>query len=178
MAPGNHVEYQKDGFVISTDPARLDIDLIFGFLTQTYWASKRTRDVLERGIQNSFCFGLYGPEKQQVGFARVISDRATYGYLADVFILEPYRGRGLATWLLRTILEHPELCTLSRWSLATRDAHRLYRSLGFTDLLRPERYMEFIVPEPGEPRSGLRAFLNRTRQALRRAMDGPPDPRW
>ncbi len=178
MPDGQNIDYQKDGFVISTDPARLDLEAISGFLSQTYWANKRPREVLERAIANSFCFGVYTADGKQVGFARVITDRATFGYLADVFILDPYRGRGLATWLLRTILQHPELHTLSRWSLATRDAHRLYRSLGFTDLLRPERYMEFIVPEQGSSETGLKALLHRTRKIIRRALDGPPDPRW
>lgn len=172
-----HLEYQQDGFTLSSDPARLDAEAVFAFLSKTYWARKRTRAVFDRARENSLCFGLYAPDGRQAGFARVITDRATFAYLADVFVLEPFRGRGLATWMIQTILAHPELQTVHRWSLATRDAHQLYRQLGFTHLLRPERYMEFIAPEPGAPPQGLKALLGRTRRAIRRALDRPPDPR-
>lgn len=163
-------EWSKDGFVISTDPAQLQVDEVFAFLSQTYWAKKRSRELMERAIRHSVCFGLYNRQGRQVGFARVITDYTTYGYLADVYVLEPYRGQGLATWLLQTILAHPEFKQLRRWCLVTKDAHRLYHRLGFTDLQRPERHLEKVVPHPDE--SGpLSSSLRRIRQAL----GTPPD---
>jgi len=158
-------EWKKDGFIISVDPHRLQIDEIFAFLSQTYWAKKRSRELLERAIRHSFCFGLFEGAGKQVGFARVITDHATYGYLADVYILEDYRGRGLATWLLKTIMAHPELKTLRRWSLVTNDAHRLYHRLGFTDLQRPDRHLEKAIPHPDDA-GPLSSSLRKIRRAL------------
>lgn len=135
-------EWQRGEYTISTDVTRLDIDLIYDFLrTHSYWAQGRTRAVVERSITHSLSFGLYRQE-QQVGFARVVTDYATFAYLADVFVLETERGRGLGKWLIATIVEHPGLQGLRRWLLATRDAHGLYRQAGFMLLAQPERWME------------------------------------
>jgi len=139
-------EYSHDGFVISTDPARVDLDAIHRFLTRSYWAPGIPREIVARALANSLCFGLY-EGKEQVGFARVISDRATYAYLADVYILETHRGRGLASRLVSFVMAHPELQGLRRWGLVTRDAHGLYRKVGFSELTRPEGYMEIVCPD-------------------------------
>ncbi len=133
-------------FEISTDPARIDVSMVHGFLSQSYWSPRVPLDVVRRGIENSVCFGIYRGT-QQVGFARVITDRATFAYLADVFVLESHRGLGLSKWLMECIMAHPELQGLRRWMLATRDAHELYRKYGFTPLAKPERMMEKHDPE-------------------------------
>ena len=136
-----HREWQRDGFTISTDPARVDAGLVHEFLTNSYWAKGIPLTTVRRSIENSIPFGVYhGP--QQVGFARVISDCATFAYLADVFILPTHRGRGLSRWLMECIVGHPELQGLRRWMLATQDAHGLYARFGFTPLKAPERWME------------------------------------
>jgi GNAT superfamily N-acetyltransferase len=134
---------KREGFTISTDPARLDRALIHEFLTASYWAKGIPRETVDRSIEGALCFGLY-ENGRQVGFARVITDSATFAYLADVFVLESHRGRGLAAWLMETILAHPDLQGLRRWMLLTRDAHPLYRKVGFTELARPERVMEKV----------------------------------
>jgi GNAT superfamily N-acetyltransferase len=134
-------EWSRDGFTISTDPARIDLDVVHGFLTTCYWAEGIPREVVARSIAHSLCFGLYD-DGRQIGFARVISDRATFGYLGDVFVLEAFRGRGLARWLMEVIHAHPELQGFRRWVLLTRDAHALYRQAGYTALAAPDRYME------------------------------------
>ena len=134
---------------MSTDPARLDVVLVHGFLTDCYWAKAIPRAVVERSLRNSLCFGLYEAERQ-VAFARVISDFATFAYLGDVFVLESHRGRGLSKWLMECIRSHPDLQGLRRWSLVTRDAHGLYRQFGFTPLASPDRWMEIHQPEAGE----------------------------
>jgi GNAT superfamily N-acetyltransferase len=139
-------DWRKDNFTISTDRSRLDIALIHDFLSNTsYWAKGRSLDAVKRSIENSLNFGVYDGTRQ-IGFARVATDYATFAWLADVFILEQYRGRGLAKWLMETILSHPELQGFRRWVLATRDAHELYRRFGFRELRRPERWME--RPDP------------------------------
>lgn len=136
-------ECQREGFVVSTDSARLDLNLIHKVLTASYWARGIPREVVARSIENSLCFGVY-EDSQQVGFARVISDFATYAYVADVFIVEAYRGRGLGTFLMECIVKHPQLQGLRRWSLVTRDAHGLYKRFGFQPLAKPENYMEIV----------------------------------
>jgi N-acetylglutamate synthase-like GNAT family acetyltransferase len=133
--------WRKDGFEISTDPAQIDVAAVHDFLTASYWAQGIPRATVERSIQHSLCFGIYR-EKQQAGFARVITDRATFAYLADVFVMPEFRGRGLSKWLMECISAHPELQGLRRWSLITRDAHGLYRQFGFQPLSAPERWME------------------------------------
>ncbi|HEY1006817.1 MAG TPA: GNAT family N-acetyltransferase, partial [Sphingobacteriaceae bacterium] len=142
-----HQYAQLMEIVISADPSRLDIPLIHRFLTEeSYWAKGIPLETVERSIRNSMAFGVYDGDRQ-VGFARVITDRATFGYLADVFILPEYRGRGLAGRLVREILAHPELNGLRRWMLATADAHGVYRKAGFGELAKPERFMEISDPD-------------------------------
>ena len=119
------------GYEISTDRDRLDLDVIHGFLRTAYWSPGVSREVVERAIANSLPFGLYAPDGAQAGFARVVSDLATFGYLADVFILPEHRGRGLGLWLVGTVLAHPDLQGLRRFHLATGDAHALYERFGF-----------------------------------------------
>ncbi|MEO8289167.1 MAG: GNAT family N-acetyltransferase [Chloroflexota bacterium] len=136
------VEYRKDGYVISTDPARLDLDVVHGYLAQSYWAENIPRAIVEKSVEHSLCFGVYEEASGvQVGLARVVSDYATFAYLADVFILEDYRGRGLSKWLMECILSHPELQLPRSFLLATRDAHGLYSRFGFAPLDAPEKYM-------------------------------------
>jgi N-acetylglutamate synthase-like GNAT family acetyltransferase len=117
-------------FLISTDRSKLDVDVIHGFLARSYWAAGIPRETVARSIENSLCFGVYDNHRQ-IGFARVISDFATYAYVADVFILEPYRERGLGKELIASIMAHPDLQGLLRWSLGTRDAQGLYAQFGF-----------------------------------------------
>ena len=131
---------------ISTDRQRLDIALIHEFLSQAYWSPGVPRGIVERGIGNSLCFGVYHGA-QQVGFARVITDQATFAYLADVFVVQAHRGKGLAKWLVETILQHPDLQGLRRFLLATRDAHSLYGQFGFAPLAEPARLMEIHRPD-------------------------------
>lgn len=135
-------------FVISTDKARLDVDMIHDFLSnRSYWAKGIPRETLEKSIAGSRCYGVYVEDKQ-VGFARLITDGATFGYLCDVFILEEYRGEGLSKQLIQTITEDPDLQLLRRWVLVTADAHTLYTRFGFSELARPERYLEKARPNP------------------------------
>jgi GNAT superfamily N-acetyltransferase len=130
-----------DGYEISTDRDRLDLDAIHGFLHEAYWSPGIPRATVERAVAGSLCFGLFAPGGAQAGFARAVSDRATFAYLADVFVLPGHRGRGLGAALVRAALEHPDLQGLRRWMLATRDAHALYAKLGFAELERPEIFM-------------------------------------
>ena len=139
-------EHRRADFLISTDRERLDLDLIHGFLTNSYWAKGISREIVARSIEHSLCFGIYDAKGSQVGFARVISDRATYAYLGDVFLLESHRGRGLSKWLMECIVKHPELQGLRRWTLLTRDAHGLYSQFGFTPVKAPQWYMELHRP--------------------------------
>ena len=133
-------------FEVSTDPARLDVGLIHGYLQTTYWASGRRRSVVERSIRNSLCFGVYR-EDRQVAFARVVSDRAVFAYLMDVFVIPEFRGRGISKVLMQSVLGHPELQNLRIFLLATRDAHGLYAQFGFRRLVSPERWMAIQDPE-------------------------------
>ncbi len=135
-------EWRQDKYSISTDRNRLNLELIHDFLSNSsYWARGRSLDTVTRAIENSLDFGLY-EATHQIGFARVVTDYATFAWLADVFILHQYRGRGLSKWLLEVILSHPELQGLPRWVLSTRDAHELYRKFGFSELTEPGRWME------------------------------------
>ena len=139
-------QWQKGEFQISTDKRRLDLDVIHDFLSnRSYWAQGRSVEVVKRGIDNSLNFGVYKGD-QQIGFARVVTDYATFAWLADVFLLEDYRGQGIGKWLVEVILTHPQLQGFRRWALATKDAHELYRRFGFDELRRPERWME--RPDP------------------------------
>ena len=146
IQPGQTKEYRKGEFTISTDRDLIDLDVVHGFLTECYWAKGIPRDVVARSIENSLCFGVFA-ERKQVGFARVISDYATYAYLGDVFLLESFRGHGLGKWLMECVLRHPRLQGLRRWSLVTRDAHGLYSKLGFEPLKKPQNYMELHRPD-------------------------------
>jgi len=136
-------EWRRGDYIISTDQARLDVDVIYTFLSESsYWAQGRSRETVERSIANSLVFGVYkGDFEEQVGFARVVTDYATFGWVADVFILEPYRGQKLGEWLIETIVSHPELKDMRRLTLATRDAHGLYSKYGFEPLDNPDRFM-------------------------------------
>jgi GNAT superfamily N-acetyltransferase len=130
-----------DGILVTTDGARLDLATIHAFLSGSYWASGIPAEVVERSIRNSICFGAFdGP--RQVGFARVISDRATFAYVADVFVLPSHRGRGIGKAIMGCITSHPELQNLRLWTLFTRDAHGLYRQYGFRESCYPDRLME------------------------------------
>lgn len=133
-------------FEISTDVTRLDITLIHDFLRRSYWAQGRRRTVVERAIRNSLCFGVYRQE-HQVAFARVVTDRAVFAYLMDVFVLPEYRGRGISKALMRTILDHPDLQNLRLFLLATRDAHGLYERFGFRSLEGVDRFMAIQAPD-------------------------------
>lgn len=138
-------EYRKDNFLVSTDPAKLDVDAIHTYLTRAYWATGRTREVVAQSIENSLNFGLYDGEKQ-IGLARVVTDYVLYAYLCDVYVLEEYRGRGLAKWMLGCMMSYPGMSELRLFTLRTRDAHGLYRQFGFTEVAAPERYMDKFNP--------------------------------
>jgi len=138
----------EKGFYISTDKNLLNFDVIYAYLSNdSYWAKGITAERLKMAINNSLCFGVYY-HKTQVGFARAITDKATFAYIADVFILPAYRGKGLSKWLMQTITGHPGLQGLRRWSLATADAQGLYTQFGFTQIANPERWMEIFTPYP------------------------------
>ncbi|HYM60113.1 MAG TPA: GNAT family N-acetyltransferase [Thermoanaerobaculia bacterium] len=127
---------------ITTDRSELDIDLIHRFLSEdSYWSARIPRDVLQRAIDHSVCFGVFD-DHRQVGFARAVTDCATFAYIADVFILPSHRGRGLSKMLMQAIKDHPDLKGLRRWHLITRDAHGLYAQFGFEPLSAPERHMQ------------------------------------
>jgi len=145
---GNYYELEKDGYTISTDPAKLNIATIHHYLSEeSYWAQQVPRETVEKSIANSLCFGVY-IEKEQVGFARLVTDKTTFAYLADVFILESHRGKGLSKWLVAGIHAHPELSGLRRWVLVTKDAHGLYRQFGWEELSEEtaSRYMQKHTP--------------------------------
>jgi GNAT superfamily N-acetyltransferase len=140
------IEQRRGSYLISTDPARLDARAVHAYLTQSYWAAGIPLDVVERAIRGSLCIGLYD-DRRQVGFARAVTDRATFAYLADVYVLESHRGQGLAVWMVGTLFAHPDLQGLRRLSLVTKDAHGLYARFGFTRLQSPEAYMEIARPD-------------------------------
>jgi len=140
------VEWQRGDYQISTDPARLDLDLTHRFLSeQAYWSPGVPRDVVERAIAGSIVFGIYR-DGSQVGMARVVSDKATFAWLCDVFVVAEERGNGLAKWLMECVKSHPDLQGLRRWLLATSDAHGLYAQFGFTPV-DPGRFMEIRDPD-------------------------------
>jgi GNAT superfamily N-acetyltransferase len=135
------VEVRNGPYRITTDSAQFDLDAIHAYLTVSYWAEGIPRVTVVRSIEHSLCFGVLAGKKQ-IGLARVVTDRATFAYIGDVYILEAYQGQGLGKWLMATIVAHPDLQGLRRWILATQDAHGLYRRFGFTDLIDSPRYME------------------------------------
>ena len=142
-------EVLQNEFCISTDKSKLDINIIHNYLCdESYWAKNIPVETVERSIEGSCCFGLYVKENsisKQIGFARVITDFATFGYLADVFIIETYRGKGLAKWMMEMIMKHPEMQGLRGWLLATKDAHALYAKFGFSLLENTGRFMRLSI---------------------------------
>ena len=136
-------ERKRDNYCISTDPGRLDVGAIHAYLSRSYWAEAIPRDVVARSVEGSLCFGLFDGSRQ-IGLARVITDKATFAYLCDVYVLEGYRGQGLSKWLMDAVRSHPDLQNLRRFVLITRDAHGLYEKFGFTRPRDPSRYMEIV----------------------------------
>src|SRR5258707_15185406 len=139
-------EWRPGEYFISTDKRRLDLTVIHEFLTKLYWAAGIPIETVKKSIEHSLAFCVYKDGKQ-VGFARVITDFATFAYIGDVFILEDYRGQGLSKWLMQVIADYSELQGLRRWLLLTRDAHGLYKKTGFVEPKTPERYMEKVLPD-------------------------------
>ncbi len=144
----------KDDYEISTDKSKLDIPFIHQYLsTASYWAKNIPIDLVKKSIEGSVCFGVYDlqpgfPAGKQIGFARMVTDCATFGYLADVFIIDQHRSKGLSKWLMETIINYPAFQPLRRWMLATRDAHGLYKQFDFTELDKPERIMQRLKANP------------------------------
>jgi GNAT superfamily N-acetyltransferase len=134
---------QRGDYAISTDVQRLDVPAIHAFLSRSYWSPGIPLALVQRAIDHSLCFGLFHRD-EQVGFGRVVTDRASFAYLADVYVLEAHRGRGLSKWLIEVVRAHPDLQGLRRFLLATRDAHELYRQFGFKELAYPSRLMEVL----------------------------------
>jgi len=141
------------GYRITTDQDAMDFTVIHGFISQSYWAKGIPEATLKKAIKNSLCFGVFTEQNAQIGFARIISDYATFAYLADVFVLEDHRGRGISKWLVESIVAHPELQGLRRTLLATADAHGLYQRYGYTALQHPDRFMEIHKPDVYAARS-------------------------
>jgi GNAT superfamily N-acetyltransferase len=141
------MKWKQGEFIVSDSQESLDIEFIYNFLNgSSYWAKGIPKEVLVKSLDHSLCFGLFR-DNQQIGFGRVVTDHATFAYLADVFIAENYRRKGLGKWLVECIVGHPELQGLRRWILATADAHQLYHQYGFTPLSKPERFMEKHNPD-------------------------------
>jgi N-acetylglutamate synthase-like GNAT family acetyltransferase len=135
------------GYEISTDTERLDREVIYRFLAEeSYWCPGIPREVVEKSIDNSLCFGIY-KEGEQVGFARIVTDKATFALVADVFVLAPHRGKGLSKWLMHEVVHHPDLQGLRRLLLLTSDAHSLYAQFGFTEIGNTWRFMEILRPD-------------------------------
>jgi ribosomal protein S18 acetylase RimI-like enzyme len=147
-------ERDRDSFRITTDPAAMDMDAVHAYLARSYWAEGIPKDLLVRAMAGSLCFGLLDGSRQ-IGFARVVTDRATYAYICDVYVLEAYRGRGLGSWMMRELMAHPDLQGLRRFGLVTRDAHGLYEKFGFTALNNPAGHME--IARPGLYLAGMKA---------------------
>jgi len=141
------IEVHRAPYTISTDPARFDLDAIHAYLTRSYWCTGIPRETVERAVRNSLGFGLYDGSGAQVGFARVITDSATFAYLCDVYILENHRGKGLSKWMMEVVLAHPSVQGLRRFLLATRDAHTLYEKFGFTPIAKPQNFMNIHRPD-------------------------------
>jgi GNAT superfamily N-acetyltransferase len=140
------MQWTKGEFSVTCDPDKQDLDVIHGFLSRAYWAKGISKETVQKSIDGSLCFALLHGGKQ-IGFARVITDRATVAYLGDVFVLEEHRGRGLSKWLMECVSSHPELQGLRRWMLATSDAHGLYKQFGFAPLSKPHLFMERHDPD-------------------------------
>jgi GNAT superfamily N-acetyltransferase len=141
-----HTEWKRNNLIVTTDPARQDVDAIHAYLTRAYWCEGIPRETVERAVRHSLCFGQFDGAAQ-VGLARVVTDYTTFGYLCDVYVLESHRARGLGKWLIECVMAHPELQGLRRFNLATRDAHSLYAQFGFQPLRQPEVHMERHKPD-------------------------------
>jgi GNAT superfamily N-acetyltransferase len=135
------LEWRRGDDWISTDRQRLDIDLVVGWLRQSYWAADRSLATMLRSFEHALCLGVYRGQRQ-IGFCRVVTDYATFGYVADVILAADCRGQGVGTWLMATVVQHPDLQGFRRWILVTRDAHRLYERVGFRALAEPATFME------------------------------------
>jgi len=147
------IDTRSQEIAITTDPSRLDLDVIHGYLTRSYWARGISRDLVARAMEHSLCFGAFAGDRQ-VGFARVVSDRATFAYLCDVFVLESHQSRGVGKRLMAAIMAHPDLQGLRRMTLFTRDAHGLYRQYGFRETRFADRFMEVFTDRPYDAASG------------------------
>lgn len=139
------------GFAVSDDRDRLDLDAAWAYLTRSYWSPGIPRALVERAADGSMPFGLYAPDGSQVGYARVVSDQATFAYVCDVFVLDAHQGQGLGRWLMTCILDHPDLQGLRRWLLTTQDAHDFYERIGFDRCPFPERFMTIDTPGLYQP---------------------------
>jgi GNAT superfamily N-acetyltransferase len=142
----NHLGATRGEYTLSDDPARIDAVAVHAYLTRSYWAEGISLDLVKRCIAGSLCVGVYHANAGQVAFARVVTDRASFAYLCDVYVLDEHRGRGLAKWMMESVTAHPDLQGLRRFILVTKDAHELYRPFGFTAPAFPERYMEIARP--------------------------------
>jgi GNAT superfamily N-acetyltransferase len=140
------MDVTRGEYTLSADPARVDAAAVHAYLTRSYWAEGISLELVKRCIAGSMCVGVYHETAGQVGFARVITDRASFAYLCDVFVLEAHRGRGLGKWMMEAVMAHPDLQRLRRFVLVTKDAHELYRPFGFTASAQPDRYMEIARP--------------------------------
>ena len=136
-------DYRNGQYWITTDPQKLDLDAIHAYLSRSFWAEGIPKETVAKAIANSLCFGLFDGA-EQIGLARVVTDRASFAYLCDVYVLEAYRGRGLGKWLIETVMAHPDLQGLRRFQLVTRDAHGLYSRHGFATPIHPDRHMEIF----------------------------------
>lgn len=137
-------EAHRGEYTVTTDRERLDMDGVYAYLSRVYWSEGIPRELVERAVRNSLCFSLFERDRQ-IGFARVVSDYATFAYLCDVYVLDSHQRRGLGTWMMECVMRHPDLQGLRRWHLTTRDAHALYRKFGFVPLSKPERHMEVFT---------------------------------
>lgn len=135
------------GYRVSSSREEMDFDVIHGYISNTYWAEGIPKETFKKALDNSLCFGVFSSEGKQVGFARMITDQATFAYLADVFIDEAHRGKGLSKWLMQEVHDHPSLQGLRRILLATRDAHSLYQQFGYTSLSSPATFMQKWQPD-------------------------------
>ena len=139
-----HQIYQRSSYFIYTDPAKADVAAVHKYLSEdSYWAENVPFEIVEKSLRNSLCFSLYDAEKQ-IGLARIITDKATFAYLCDVYVLPEFRGQGLSKWLMECVKDHPDLQNLRRFMLATKDAHGLYTQFGFKPVAAPERLMEVV----------------------------------
>jgi GNAT superfamily N-acetyltransferase len=145
-APRTAWEMRRGQHWVTTDPEKLDMEVVYGYLSRAYWCEQIPRATLERALRHSLCFSLFESERQ-VGLVRVVTDYTTFAYLCDVFVLESHQGQGLGTWMMQCVMQHPDLQGLRRWHLTTRDAHALYRKSGFVALSKPERHMEVFTPD-------------------------------